>query len=119
MFEGSIHLLPLTGKWLLAYTLSMDTLFKALADSTRRKILDELSERDGQTLFELCQRLLMRYKITSTRQAISQHLALLEAADLVVVKRQGRYKFHYINTAPLIAIQQRWVDKNDDNKEQS
>lgn len=90
----------------------MDALFKALADPTRRKILDELAERDGQTLFELCQRLLMRHQITSTRQAISQHLALLEAADLVTVKRQGRYKFHYINTAPLIAIQQRWVDKN-------
>lgn len=89
----------------------MDLLFKALADSTRRKILDELSERDGQTLFELCSRLLMKYQIVSTRQAISQHLALLEAANLVTVKREGRYKFHYINTSPLNAIQQRWVDK--------
>ena len=97
--------------------MGMDSLFKALADSTRRKILDELSERDGQTLFELCQRLLMRHKITSSRQAISQHLDLLEAAHLVIVKRQGRYKFHYINTAPLRAIQQRWVDKDDNEKE--
>lgn len=90
----------------------MDALFKALADSTRRTILDELTEQDGQTLFELCQRLVMRHQIESTRQAISQHLALLEAADLVIVKRQGRYKFHYINTAPLNAILQRWLDKN-------
>lgn len=90
----------------------MDTLFKALADPTRRKILDELSERDGQTLFELCQRLLMRHQITSTRQAISQHLDLLEAANLVTVRREGKYKFHYINIAPLRAIQERWRDSN-------
>lgn len=90
----------------------MDLLFKALADPTRRKILDELSENNGQTLFELCSRLLMRHRIASTRQAISQHLALLEAANLVTVKREGRYKFHYINTAPLHALQKRWTDKN-------
>lgn len=90
----------------------MELLFKALADSTRRKILDELSANNGQTLFELCQRLLIRHKIASTRQAISQHLALLEAANLVTVKRVGRYKFHYINTAPLSAVQGRWVDKD-------
>jgi DNA-binding transcriptional ArsR family regulator len=91
--------------------MDMDLLFKALADSTRRKILDELSERDGQTLFELCSRLLLRHRIASTRQAISQHLAILEAANLVTVKRQGRYKFHYINTSPLRAIQERWGEK--------
>jgi len=90
----------------------MELLFKALADPTRRKILDELSENNGQTLFELCSRLLMRHRVASTRQAISQHLALLEAAKLVTVKREGRYKFHYINTSPLSAIQQRWMDKN-------
>ncbi len=89
----------------------MDVLFKALADPTRRTILDELSERDGQTLFELCSRLLMRHHIASTRQAISQHLAILEAANLVTVKRQGRYKFHSINTEPLHAIVQRWMEK--------
>lgn len=91
--------------------MDMDLLFKALADPTRRTILDELSEHDGQTLFELCSRLLMRHQIASTRQAISQHLAILEAANLVTVKRQGRYKFHYINTSPLSAIQQRWGEK--------
>ncbi|WP_201388995.1 helix-turn-helix transcriptional regulator [Ktedonobacter sp. SOSP1-52] len=89
----------------------MDLLFKALADPTRRTILDELSEHDGQTLFELCSRLLLRHQIASTRQAISQHLEILEAANLVTVKRQGRYKFHYINTKPLSAIQQRWGEK--------
>lgn len=91
--------------------MDMDLLFKALADSTRRTILDELVSHDGQTLFELCSRLLLRHQIASTRQAISQHLAILEAASLVTVKRQGRYKFHYINTEPLRAIQQRWGEK--------
>ncbi|GCE29413.1 transcriptional regulator [Dictyobacter alpinus] len=92
--------------------MNMDLVFKALADSTRRTILDELTERDGQTLFELCSRLLMRHHIASTRQAISQHLALLEAANLVTVKRQGRYKFHYINREPLHAIMRRWLENN-------
>jgi DNA-binding transcriptional ArsR family regulator len=94
----------------------VDSLFKALADPTRRKILDELSDRDGQTLFELCSRLLMHHKISSSRQAISQHLAILEAAKLVLVERKGRYKFHYINTSPLSAVQQRWLDKNKENQ---
>ncbi|MBO0780208.1 MAG: helix-turn-helix transcriptional regulator [Ktedonobacteraceae bacterium] len=89
----------------------MDLLLKALADPTRRTILDELSAHDGQTLFELCSRLLLQHQIASTRQAISQHLAILEAAHLVTVKRQGRYKFHYINTSPLSAIVQRWGAK--------
>ena len=62
-------------------------LFRALADETRRVILDELTERDGQSLFELCSRLTMRHGITSTRQAISQHLAVLEEAGLVTSHR--------------------------------
>ena len=82
--------------------------FKALADPTRRTILDELTERDGQTLFELCGRLLMKHGIDSTRQAISQHLDVLEAAGLVKVRRDGRYKFHDLDTAPLKAISNRW-----------
>lgn len=89
----------------------MDSLFKALADPTRRAVLDELTENDGQTLFELCQRLVVRHQINSSRQAISQHLDLLEDAGLVKVKRQGRYKFHFINTTPLEDIQRRWLDK--------
>ena len=83
-------------------------MFKALADQTRRTILDELTERDGQTLFELCGRLSMKHGIDSTRQAISQHLEVLEAAGLINVKREGRYKFHYLDTAPLRQITERW-----------
>jgi DNA-binding transcriptional ArsR family regulator len=82
--------------------------FKALADDTRRRILDELAERDGQTLFELCTRLIMKHGIGSTRQAISQHLDVLEAAGLVTTRRDGRYKFHHLDTAPLREIAQRW-----------
>jgi DNA-binding transcriptional ArsR family regulator len=82
--------------------------FKALADPTRRTILDELAERDGQTLFELCGRLLMNHGIDSTRQAISQHLDVLEAAGLVQVRRDGRYKFHYLDSTPLKEIAERW-----------
>ncbi len=83
-------------------------MFKALADSTRRTILDELTERDGQTLFELCGRLLMKHGIDSTRQAISQHLDALESAGLVRVKRDGRFKFHYLDSTPLKEITERW-----------
>jgi DNA-binding transcriptional ArsR family regulator len=83
-------------------------LFKALGDATRRTILDELIERDGQTLFELCGRLVMRHGLTSSRQAISQHLAVLEQAGLVHTRRQGRYKFHHIDTSPLRVIVERW-----------
>jgi DNA-binding transcriptional ArsR family regulator len=82
--------------------------FKALADPTRRAILDELHERDGQTLFELCGRLVSKHGLGSTRQAISQHLDVLEAAGLVTTRREGRYKFHHIDTAPLRHIVERW-----------
>ena len=95
---------------------NVEVLWKALSDPTRRLILDELTERDGQTLFELCQRLLMKHKVASTRQAISQHLAVLETARLVKVKREGRYKFHFINTAPLHAIHKRWTGGKDKGK---
>jgi DNA-binding transcriptional ArsR family regulator len=82
--------------------------FKALADPTRRTILDELKERDGQTLFELCSRLLTKHGIASSRQAISQHLDVLEEAGLVRVRREGRYKFHDLDTAPLNRELRRW-----------
>ena len=84
-------------------------LFKALADPTRRKILDELTERDGQTLFEICGRLVMNHGLGSSRQAISQHLDVLEAAGLIEVRREGRYKFHHLNAAPLEQIAERWL----------
>jgi DNA-binding transcriptional ArsR family regulator len=101
----------LTGKQWLAYDRDLDV-FKALADPTRRTILDELTERDGQTLFELCSRLLMKHGIDSTRQAISQHLDVLEGAGLVRVKRDGRYKFHYLDTTPLKSITDRWSTRD-------
>ncbi len=85
--------------------------FKALADPTRRTILDELTDRNGQTLFEICARLTTKYDLGSSRQAISQHLEVLEAAGLVVTKREGRDKFHYINTGPLEPIVERWLRK--------
>jgi DNA-binding transcriptional ArsR family regulator len=82
--------------------------FKALADPTRRLILDELTDRNGQTLFELCARLVMKHGVGSTRQAISQHLDVLEAAGLVTTRREGRYKFHFLDTAPIADITARW-----------
>ena len=83
-------------------------MFKALADPTRRTILDELQERDDQTLFELCTRLISRHGLGSSRQAISQHLEVLEEAGLVTTRREGRYKFHSLDTTPLRAITDRW-----------
>jgi DNA-binding transcriptional ArsR family regulator len=82
--------------------------FKALADPTRRAILDELQERNGQTLFELCARLISRHGLSSSRQAVSQHLDVLEEAGLVTTRREGRYKFHDLDTSPLKAIPERW-----------
>ena len=86
----------------------MGDVFKALADPTRRAILDELQERSGQTLFELCNRLISRHALSSSRQAISQHLDVLEGAGLVRSRREGRYKFHDLDTTPLRAITDRW-----------
>ena len=90
----------------------MGDIFKALADDTRRKILDELSERDGQTLFEICSRLTLKHRLGSSRQAISQPLSVLEAAGLVESRRDGRYKLHHLNTRPLERIVDRWLRTN-------
>jgi DNA-binding transcriptional ArsR family regulator len=70
--------------------------------------MDELSERDDQTLFELCSRLATKHRLGSTRQAISQHLDVLEAAGLVRSRRESRFKFHSLDTAPLREITERW-----------
>ena len=86
--------------------------FKALADPTRRKILDELAERNGQTLFELCSRLATKHQLGSSRQAISQHLAVLEDAGLVESRKEGRYKFHDLETAPLATLTDRWLRRD-------
>ena len=83
----------------------MDAVFKALADESRRKLLDELFKSNGQTLGELCEHLDM------TRQAVTKHLLLLEGANLVVVVWRGREKLHYLNPVPLHEISERWIGK--------
>jgi DNA-binding transcriptional ArsR family regulator len=82
-----------------------DAVFRALADASRRKLLDRLHDRNGQTSGELCEGL------TMTRQAVAKHLAILEAANLVSSKRQGREKLHYLNPVPINAIADRWIGK--------
>ena len=101
------------GKSLLAYTAAVTDVYRALADPTRRAILDELSDRDGQTLFEICSRLAVKHGLSSSRQAISQHLDVLESAGLVRTRREGRYKFHHLDTTPLREIQRRWPIRKD------
>src|SRR5215831_16693318 len=83
----------------------MDKVFKALADSNRRKLLDRLRANNGQTLSELCGGLGM------SRQAVTKHLALLEQANLVVTLWSGREKLHYLNPVPLHEISERWIEK--------
>jgi len=83
----------------------MDRVFKALADASRRRLLDLLYAEEGQTLGALAARLGM------TRQAVSQHLAVLEAANLVATVRQGREKLHYLNPVPIHEIHARWIAK--------
>lgn len=90
---------------LLFWTMSMDPVFKALADASRRLLLDRLHQRNGQTLGELCDGLAM------TRQAVTKHLALLEAALLVTSVRRGREKLHYLNPMPIHEIYERWIGK--------
>jgi DNA-binding transcriptional ArsR family regulator len=82
-----------------------DLLFKALADPSRRKLLDLLHAHDGQTLGDLCRHLDM------TRQAVTQHLGVLEAANLLATVRRGREKLHFLNPVPLQEIYERWIHK--------
>ena len=89
----------------------MADVYKALADETRRLLLDELLRRDAQTLFELCGRLALNHNLTPSRQAVSQHLDVLESAGLVRTERRGRFKLHSIDTAPLAQIAERWPDR--------
>jgi DNA-binding transcriptional ArsR family regulator len=90
-------------------------IYRALADQTRRTILDELTDRDGQTLFEICGRLTMKHGIGASRQAISQHLDVLEEAGLIRTSRSGRYKFHSIDASPLREIDDRWPQATGDH----
>ena len=85
--------------------MSMDAVFKALADPLRRQLLDDLRRRNGQTLNELCEGRGM------TRQAVTKHLAILETANLVVTERRGREKLHYLNPVPIHDIADRWIGK--------
>ena len=82
-----------------------ELVFRALADKSRRRLLDRLHTTDGQTLGDLCMGLGM------TRQAVAKHLGILEAANLVVSRRQGREKLHYLNPVPIHEIAERWIGK--------
>src|SRR2546430_6060575 len=85
----------------------MDAVFRALADSNRRRLLDRLNERNGQTLRELCSELDM------ARQSVTKHLAVLEAANLITTARRGREKLHYLNAAPINDIAERCIHRYD------
>jgi DNA-binding transcriptional ArsR family regulator len=85
--------------------MSDDAVFRALADASRRRLLDRLHRKNGQTLGELCRGLEM------TRQAVTKHLSILEEANLVSSKRHGREKLHFINPVPINEIAERWINK--------
>ena len=99
----------------------VDAVFKAISDPTRRILVEELAERDEQTLFELCVRLISRHGLDVTRQAVAKHLDVLERAGLVHVRREGRYRLHTLDRAPLRAAWDGWfrplVQPDDPNKE--
>jgi len=88
----------------------VDGVFKALADPSRRELLDRLYARNGQTLTELCSGLAM------ARQSVSQHLEVLEAANLISVEWQGREKLHYVNPVPIHQIYERWIRKYEEQR---
>jgi DNA-binding transcriptional ArsR family regulator len=87
-----------------------DAIFKALGDPTRRRILDELSERNGMTLYELTARLIMKHNLSVSRQAIAKHLSVLEEAGLVVSKRQGKFRVIVFDREPLKNLLKRWIE---------
>ena len=87
-----------------------DVIFKALGDSTRRLILDELSERNEQTMYELTVRLITKQNISISRQAIAKHLAVLEDPGLVKSKRKGKYRVIIFNNEPLLNLLKRWIE---------
>lgn len=103
----------LTGNQLVAYNENMwnkDAIFKALADSNRRLILDELSERNEMTLYELTGRLIMKHNFSISRQGIAKHLSVLEEAGLVTSKRKGKYRVLMFNNEPLQNLLKGWID---------
>lgn len=105
----------LTSNQKVAYNKNMnwdkDAIFKSLSDSTRRLILDELSERNELTLYELTARLIMKHKLSISRQAIAKHLSALEDAGLVKSKRRGKYRVLIFNNEPLKNLLQQWIDE--------
>ena len=92
---------------MIAYMIRMDDdrVFKALADNSRRQLLDRLHTENGQSLTRLCEGLAM------SRQAVTKHIAILEAANLIATRKQGRERLHYINPIPIQQIARRWVEK--------
>jgi len=85
--------------------MSMDAVFRALADKSRRRLLDRLRARNGQTLSEMCE------GIDMTRQAVTKHLVILEEANLIATQKRGREKLHYLNSVPINEIAERWIGK--------
>jgi DNA-binding transcriptional ArsR family regulator len=90
--------------------MSMDAVFKALADESRRQLLDRLHKKNGQTLGELCEGIAM------SRQAVTKHLTILEEANLVATQKRGREKLHFINPVPINDIAERWIGKFEQNR---
>ena len=100
--------MQLNGCLLYAY-MHKDLVFRALADPTRRLLLDELSERNEQTLYELTARLIMRHKVAISRQALAKHIDVLEKAGLVSSEKRGKYRMLVFNEEPLRAAMDRWL----------
>ena len=94
----------------------MGDVFKALADPTRRAIVHELSERNDQTLFEICARLANKHRLASSRQAVSQHIDVLVDAGLLATRREGRFKFHHLDSRPLDLIAERWLRRKQEDQ---
>ncbi|MGB0715310.1 MAG: winged helix-turn-helix domain-containing protein [Phycisphaerae bacterium] len=99
--------MPLIGREKVTNRMPED-IYRAIAEPTRRIILDELVDRDGQTLYEICARLITKHGISMSRQAISQHLDVLESVGLIKTERQGRCKFHWYDGTPLNVVYSRW-----------
>lgn len=97
---------------------AMDAVFRALADGSRRELLDRLRAENGQTLGELCARL-AKSGVSMTRQAVSKHLAILEEANLIATIKRGREKLHYLNPVPIHDIGERWISKFDRSRLQA
>ena len=98
---------------MVAYTIYMnhDDVFKALSDRTRRLILDELSLRHEQTMYELCSRLVMKHNLAISRQAVTKHITILETAGLIISVRRGKYRVIKYNHLPIKDILERWIPK--------